>query len=128
MWSGHSGANDLNVGAIGVTSFILGQAVAMIRLSFVLVFCWAMGSAPAWARLTMDDLASLWPRASMSDKIDFTNRMGKAMVALSPDLTREYFMRCLEETANIGDTRNLTLNDMVRTCISLHAQPSSEEP
>lgn len=100
----------------------------MKRLSFVLVFCCAMGSGPAWARLKMNDLASLWPRASITDKIDFTNRMGKAMVALSPDLTREYFMRCLEETANIGDTRNLTLSDMVRTCVSLHAQPSSEEP
>ena len=87
-----------------------------------------MGSGPAWARLKMDDLASLWPRASITDKIDFTNRMGKAMVALSPDLTREYFMRCLEETANIGDTRILTLSDMDRTCVSLHAQPSSEEP
>jgi hypothetical protein len=116
------------VGAHDAASFLHGQAIAMKRFSFVLAVCCALGSGPAWARLKMDDLASLWPRASMSDKIDFTNRMGKAMVALSPDLTREYFMRCLEETANIGDTRNLTLSDMVRTCVSLQAQPSSEEP
>ncbi len=99
----------------------------MKRLSFVLVFCCAMGSGPAWARLKMDDLASLWPRASITDKIDFTNRMGRHGRALAGS-HREYFMRCLEETANIGDTRNLTLSDMVRTCVSLHAQPSSEEP
>ena len=100
----------------------------MLRFMIALLTCCVFLSGPAWARLKMDDLASLWPRAAMADKIDFTNRMGKVMTALSPELTREYFMRCLEETANIGDTRTLTMNDMVRTCVSLHAQPSSEEP
>jgi hypothetical protein len=100
----------------------------MPRFIIALLACCIFVSGPAWARLKMDDRASIWPRASMSDKIDFTNRMGKALTALSPNLTREYFMRCLEETANIGDTRNLTLSDMVRTCVSLHAQPSHQEP
>lgn len=84
-------------------------------------------ASPAWARLKIDDLASSWPRASMSDKIDFTNRMGRAMRTLSPDLTREYFMRCLEETANVGDTKQLTLSDMVRTCVSLQGDTPSED-
>ena len=78
--------------------------------------------------MKIDDLASSWPRASMADKIDFTNRMGKAMSALSPELTREYFMRCLEETANVGDTKQLTLSDMVRTCVSLQGAPPSDDP
>ena len=47
--------------------------------------------------------------------------MGKAMNSLAPGLDRDYFMRCLEETANIGDTKALTLSDMVRTCVALHA-------
>ena len=72
----------------------------------------------------MDDRASLWPRASTTDKIDFAERMGKAMSALSPDLNSPYFMRCLEETANIGNTGTLTLSDMVRTCVSLHMSRS----
>ena len=36
-----------------------------------------------------------------------------------PKLDAAYFMRCLEETANIGDTKDLRLEEMVRTCISL---------
>ena len=91
-----------------------------LLLSFVLSM-----SGPAWARLKVDDLAALWPRASMADKIDFTKRMGKAMTALSPDLTEDYFMRCLEETANIGNTKELTLSDMVRTCVALKAGAAS---
>ncbi|GJD46903.1 hypothetical protein AFCDBAGC_4788 [Methylobacterium cerastii] len=98
----------------------------MLRFMIALLTFFVFATDLAWARLKMDDLASLWPRATMTDKIDFTNRMGKAMTTLSPELTREYFMRCLEETANTGDTRSLTLSDMVRTCLSLHAQPSSD--
>ncbi|WP_246695469.1 hypothetical protein [Methylobacterium sp. P1-11] len=71
------------------------------------------------ARLTVDDRASLWPRASTTDKIDFSSRMGRAFHTLSPKLDAAYFMRCLEETANIGDTKDLRLEEMVRTCISL---------
>ena len=78
------------------------------------------GTLPADAsRLTMDDKASLWPRASMTDKIDFSSRMGRAFHTLSPKLDEAYFMRCLEETANIGDTKELRLEEMVRACISL---------
>lgn len=71
------------------------------------------------ARLTVDDRASLWPRASTTDKIDFSSRMGRAFHTLSPKLDAAYFMRCLDETANIGDTKDLRLEEMVRTCISL---------
>ncbi|WP_286134057.1 hypothetical protein [Methylobacterium sp. Leaf123] len=78
----------------------------------------------AGARLKMDDKASLWPRTGASEKIDFTNRVGKSMSTLSPGLDSGYFMRCLEEVANIGDTKDLTLSDMVRTCVSLQASRS----
>lgn len=84
-------------------------------------------SAHELRKLKMSDRASLWPRASLDEKIDFTNRMGKSMTALSPDLDNRYFMRCLEETANIGDTKELTLSDMIKTCVSLHMSSSSEE-
>ena len=77
-------------------------------------------------RLKLDDRASLWPRASATDKIDFSNRMGKAFVALAPGLDREYFMRCLEETANIGNTGDLTLQEMVKTCVSLQKGSGDE--
>ncbi|WP_246775501.1 hypothetical protein [Methylobacterium aquaticum] len=93
----------------------------MRRFMIVLLSISAAMCSPAWARLSVDDLASTWPRASATDKIDFATRMGKAMVSLSPELTRDYFMRCLEETANIGDTKALTLSDMVRTCVALQA-------
>lgn len=86
----------------------------------------SLGSAFAAGLLKLDDKASLWPSASMEAKIDFTNRMGKSMSKLSPDLDNRYFMRCLEETANIGDTKELTLSDMIRTCVSLRQQGSSE--
>lgn len=79
------------------------------------------GPAQAAARLKMDDKASVWPRAGAGEKFDFTNRVGKSMSTLAPGLDSGYFMRCLEEIANIGDTKNLTLSDMVRTCVSLHA-------
>jgi hypothetical protein len=78
----------------------------------------------AAGRLKMDDKASLWPRAGAGEKIDFTNRVGKSMSTLSPDLDSGYFMRCLEEVANIGDTKELTLSDMVRTCVSLQGSQS----
>ena len=52
--------------------------------------------------------------------------MGKAFVALAPGLDREYFMRCLEETANIGNTGDLTLQEMVKTCVSLQKGSGDE--
>ncbi|MCJ2136360.1 hypothetical protein MKK69_20290 [Methylobacterium sp. J-026] len=47
----------------------------------------------------------------MSDKTDFTNRMGKAMISL----------------AAIGNTRELTLSDRVRTCGVLQGSASSDQ-
>jgi hypothetical protein len=35
-------------------------------------------------------------------------------------------MHCLEETTNIGDTKDLRLDDMVRTCLSLHAREAAD--
>ncbi|GJE60100.1 hypothetical protein [Methylobacterium trifolii] len=93
----------------------------MIRyLTLVLLFSSNLLGAAQAARLTMDDKAALWPRAPMQDKIDFTNRMGKAFSALSPDLTAPYFMRCLEETANIGNPGALRLEELVKACVSLN--------
>lgn len=80
----------------------------------------------AATKLKMDDKASLWPKADRVAKMDFTDRMGRAMTQLSPDLTNTYFLRCLEETANIGDTKELTLGDLVRTCISMQVGRSAE--
>lgn len=84
------------------------------------------GQAQA-ARLTMNDKASIWPRASAADKIDFATRMGKSFQVLSPQLDKHYFMRCLEETANIGDPKELRLEEMVRTCVSLSKDKDEEK-
>ncbi len=92
--------------------------MSVLRLVFVSIAMVPV-AAQAAARLKLDDKASLWPRAGMEEKIDFTNRMGRSMTQLSPDLSNTYFMRCLEETANIGDTKELTLGDLVRTCVAL---------
>ena len=99
----------------------------MRRMIVVLVAALMPVASPAASKLKMDDKASHWPSASMDEKIDFTDRMGKSMSKLSPDLDNRYFMRCLEETANIGDTKELTLSDMVRTCVSLQRQGSGDE-
>jgi len=89
-----------------------------------------VASLSAWAatagRLSMDDKVSRWPRASAEEKIDFTTRMGKAFSALSPDLDKNYFMRCLEETANIGNPRDLKLEEMVKACVALKKDPSPD--
>ncbi|HEV2542540.1 MAG TPA: hypothetical protein VGU70_07235 [Methylobacterium sp.] len=98
----------------------MGRAAAIGLLA---MFCLVDPSLAA-GRLKMDDKASLWPRAGAGEKIDFANRVGKAMSTLSPGLDSGYFMRCLEEVANIGDTKALTLSDMVRTCISLQGSRS----
>ena len=93
----------------------------------LLVASTLLGSAQAAARLKMDDKASLWPRAAASEKFDFTQRVGQSMSTLSPDLDSAYFMRCLEEIANIGDTKDLTMSDMVRTCVSLAGSHAGAE-
>ena len=92
----------------------------MPRLLMMYLALLVAATAPAdAARLTLDDKASLWPRASADEKIDFTDRMGRSFGPLSARLDTHYFMKCLEETANIGDTRDLRLQEMVRTCVSL---------
>ncbi|MCP1548510.1 hypothetical protein [Methylorubrum extorquens] len=101
-------------------SATMGRAAAMGVVAALTLFSPSLAAA----RLKMDDKASLWPRAGASEKIDFTNRVGKSMSTLSPDLDSGYFMRCLEEVANIGDTKDLTLSDMVRTCVSLQSSRS----
>lgn len=93
---------------------------------FLLCPMLVIGSAEA-ARLSMDDKASLWPRASLDEKVDFTNRMGKAFSAISPELDNRYFMRCLEETANIGNPGTLRLEEMVKACVSLKKDEVPEE-
>ncbi|MEH3119078.1 MAG: hypothetical protein PGN25_16190 [Methylorubrum populi] len=100
----------------------MGRAAAVCILAILA----CTGSSWAAARLKMDDKASLWPRAGASEKFDFTERVGKSMNTLSPGLDSHYFMRCLEEVANIGDTKELTMSDMVRTCVSLHGSRSGE--
>ncbi|MGU3539402.1 hypothetical protein [Methylobacterium sp. A54F] len=101
-------------------TFAIGTLVSALLLTAT------ARSADAAGTLRMDDLASQWPRAGRSEKVDFTDRMGRAMIALSPDLTNTYFLNCLEETANIGDTKELTLGDFVRTCIAMKLGRASE--
>lgn len=93
----------------------------MVRhLSFFL--CCAVGCATTVqaARLTLDDPVSSWPRTPTADKVDFATRMGKAFSSLSPQLDMNYFIRCLEETANIGNPRETKLEQAVKICVSVH--------
>ncbi|MCJ2047676.1 hypothetical protein MKK58_24500 [Methylobacterium sp. J-078] len=72
------------------------------------------------ARLTLDDPVASWSRTPTADKVDFAARMGKAFSSLSPQLDRDYFVRCLEETANIGNPRDTKLEQAVKICVSVH--------
>jgi hypothetical protein len=93
----------------------------MVRyLSLVLCFAVSLGSAAEAARLTLDDPVSLWPRTPTTDKVDFATRMGKAFTSISPQLDMNYFIRCLEETANIGNPRDTKLEQAVKICVSVH--------
>ncbi len=79
-------------------------------------------SAPDGARaekLRVDDRVALWPRASTAEKIDFATRMGRAFSSFSPDLDRNYFIKCLEETANIGNPGDIRLEEAVKLCVSV---------
>lgn len=93
----------------------------MIRRLSVLLWC-AVGvaSAAEAARLTLDDPVANWSRTPTADRVDFATRMGKAFSSLSPQLDREYFVRCLEETANIGNPRETKLEQAVKICVSVH--------
>lgn len=93
----------------------------MIRRLTVLLCCavGAVTTAEA-ARLTLDDPVANWPRTPTADRVDFATRMGKAFSSLSPRLDRDYFVRCLEETANIGNPRDTKLEQAVKICVSVH--------
>ncbi|MCJ2034497.1 hypothetical protein [Methylobacterium sp. J-068] len=68
----------------------------------------------------MDDPVARWPRASLDEKVDFATRMGKAFSSLSPELDMNYFIRCIEETANIGNPGDIKLEQAVKICVSVH--------
>jgi hypothetical protein len=79
------------------------------------------------AKLTMDDKVARWPRATTEEKVDFATRMGKAFSSLSPDLDRNYFIKCLEETANIGNPGDIKLEEAVKMCVAVNKPPSEPE-
>jgi hypothetical protein len=93
----------------------------MIRRLSILLCC-AVGTASTAkaARLTLDDPVAIWSRTPTADRVDFATRMGKAFSSLSPQLDRDYFVRCLEETANIGNPRETKLEQAVKICVSVH--------
>lgn len=72
----------------------------------------------AQARLSVTDKLSTYRRATSEERIDLATRLGKSFSALSPGLTRDYFIKCLEETVNIGDRRDLALDEAVRLCVA----------
>lgn len=78
------------------------------------------------ARLTMDDKVARWPRATTDEKIEFATRMGKAFSSLAPGLDRNYFIKCLEETANIGNPGDIKLEEAVKMCVAVNKPPSEE--
>lgn len=99
----------------------------MIReLSFVLCCVVAFASQANAAKLTLDDAVSLWPRTPTADRIDFATRMGRAFSSLSPELDMNYFIRCLEETANIGNPGDTKLEQAVKICVSVHQRAAEE--
>jgi hypothetical protein len=93
----------------------------MVRNLTVFLFC-AVGAASRAeaARLTLDDPVASWSRTPTADRVDFATRMGKAFSSLSPQLDRDYFIRCLEQTANIGNPRDTKLEQAVKICVSVH--------
>lgn len=78
----------------------------------------ATSSAQA-GKLSLDDRVAVWPRASTTEKVDFATRMGRAFSGLSPELDRNYFIKCLEETANIGNPGDIRLEEAVKLCVSV---------
>ena len=90
------------------------------RAGALLIACGLLGSLTgvAEARLSVTDKLSTYRRASSEDRIDLANRLAKSFSSLSPRLDRDYFIRCLEETVNIGDPRDLELDAAVRLCVA----------
>ncbi|GJE78179.1 hypothetical protein BGCPKDLD_4790 [Methylorubrum suomiense] len=97
----------------------LGRA-RLHRIGVLLLTCGFLGGSVggAEARLSVTDKLSTYRRASSADRIDLANRLAKSFSALSPRLDRDYFIRCLEETVNIGDPRDLELDAAVRLCVA----------
>lgn len=93
-------------------------------LSFILCLTLGTAGAAQAARLSLDDTVTRWPRSSTDDKVDFATRMGKAFSSLSPELDMNYFMRCLEETANIGNPGEIKLEQAVKICVAVHQKAS----
>ncbi len=90
------------------------------RTGALVLACALLGglTGVAEARLSVTDKLSTYRRASSEDRIDLANRLAKSFSALSPRLDRDYFIRCLEETVNIGDPRDLELDAAVRLCVA----------
>ncbi|TXM74379.1 hypothetical protein FV218_09950 [Methylobacterium sp. WL69] len=74
----------------------------------------------------MDAKVARWPRATTDEKIEFATRMGKAFSSLAPGLDRNYFIKCLEETANIGNPGDIKLEEAVKMCVAVNKPPSEE--
>ncbi|WP_238180459.1 hypothetical protein [Methylobacterium haplocladii] len=95
------------------------------KITFILFFIFT-GAGIAEARLTVTDKLSTYRRGSSEERIDLATRLGKSFSSLSPGLDRDYFIKCLEETVNIGDPRDLELDEAVRLCVAAH-RGSGEE-
>jgi hypothetical protein len=95
------------------------------KITLILFFV-SIGAGLAEARLTVTDKLSTYRRASSEDRIDLATRLGKSFSSLSPGLDRDYFIKCLEETVNIGDPRDLELDEAVRLCVAAHRGPGEE--
>ncbi|GJE55289.1 MULTISPECIES: hypothetical protein [Methylobacterium] len=99
--------------------------IVLKKLTLILFFVFgAVGIAEA--RLTVTDKLSTYRRASSQDRIDLATRLGKSFSSLAPGLNRDYFIKCLEETVNIGDPRDLELDEAVRLCVAAHRAPGEE--
>ncbi|MCJ2079927.1 hypothetical protein [Methylobacterium sp. J-090] len=96
----------------------------IIKLFLLSALCMAGGAQAA--KLTMDDKVARWPRATTDEKIEFATRMGKAFSSLAPGLDRNYFIKCLEETANIGNPGDIKLEEAVKMCVAVNKPPSEE--
>lgn len=83
-----------------------------------------VASAAQAAKLTLDDRVGRWPRATIDERVDFATRMGKAFSSLAPDLDKSYFIKCLEETANIGNPGDIKLEEAVKLCVAAKQGPA----
>lgn len=99
--------------------------IVLKKLTLILFFV-SVGAGIAEARLTVTDKLSTYRRASSQDRIDLATRLGKSFSSLAPGLNRDYFIKCLEETVNIGDPRDLELDEAVRLCVAAHRAPGEE--